>query len=114
MIWRLKKNVVWHDGAPFTADDVIFNWTFSIDPANATSSRPSFEEVSRIEKLDSHTVKVVYKKPQPFWGAVFTSGGLLPRHVFEPLKGAGRATPSAWSSRSGPGRTSSSSSSPAT
>ena len=86
--WRLKKNVVWHDGAPFTADDVIFNWTFSIDPANATSSRPSFEEVARIDKLDSHTVKVVYKKPQPFWGAVFTSGGLLPRHIFEPLKGA--------------------------
>ena len=49
---------------------------------------PSFEEVSRIDKLDTHTVKVVYKKPQPFWGAVFTSGGLLPRHVFEPLKGA--------------------------
>jgi len=88
VIWRLKKNVVWHDGAPFTADDVIFNWTFSVDPANATSSRPSFDEVSRIDKLDSHTVKVVYKKPQPFWGAVFTSGGLLPRHVFEPLKGA--------------------------
>ena len=87
VIWRLKKNVVWHDGAPFTADDVIFNWTFAIDPANATSTRASFEEVSRVEKLDRHTVKVVYKKPQPFWGAVFTSGGLLPRHVFEPLKG---------------------------
>jgi peptide/nickel transport system substrate-binding protein len=87
---------------------------FSIDPANATSSRPSFEEVSRIDKLDSHTVKVVYKKPQPFWAAVFTSGGLLPRHIFEPSRGPARATPSAWSSRSGPGRTSSSSSSPAT
>src|SRR5262245_40172190 len=86
--WRLKKKVVWHDGAPFTADDVIFNWTFAIDPANATSSRAAFEEVDRIEKLDPYTVKVVYKKPQPFWGAVFTSGGLLPRHVFAPLKGS--------------------------
>ena len=88
VVWRLKKNVVWHDGAPFTADDVIFNWTFSIDPANATSSRGAFEEVSRVDKLDRHTVKVVYKKPQPFWASVFTGGGLLPRHVFEPLKGA--------------------------
>jgi peptide/nickel transport system substrate-binding protein len=79
---------VWHDGAPFTADDVIFNWTFSIDPANVTSSRGAFEEVSRVDKLDRHTVKVVYKKPQPFWASVFTGGGLLPRHVFEPLKGA--------------------------
>ena len=89
VVWRLKKNVVWHDGAPFTADDVIFNWQFAVDPANATSTRAGFEEVSRVEKLDSHTVKVVYKKPQPFWQVVFTGDGLLPRHVFEPLKGAG-------------------------
>ncbi len=89
VIWKLKRNVVWHDGHPFTTSDVIFNWTFSIDPANATSSRAAFAEVARIDKLDSHTVKVVFKKPQPFWASVFTSGGLLPRHVFEPLKGAG-------------------------
>ena len=89
VIWKLKKNVVWHDGAPFTADDVIFNWTFAIDPANVTSTRGAFEEVAKIEKLDSHTVKVVYKKQQPFWASVFTGGGLLPKHVFEPLKGAG-------------------------
>jgi peptide/nickel transport system substrate-binding protein len=89
VIWRLKKNVVWHDGTPFTADDVIFNWQFAVDPANATSTRAGFEQVLRVEKLDSHTVKVVYKKPQPFWQVVFTGDGLLPRHVFEPLKGAG-------------------------
>jgi peptide/nickel transport system substrate-binding protein len=89
VIWKLKKNVVWHDGAPFTADDVIFNWTFAIDPANVTSTRGAFEEVAKIDKLDTHTVKVIYKKPQPFWASVFTGGGLLPKHVFEPLKGAG-------------------------
>src|SRR6266481_4748375 len=37
--WRLKRNVVWHDGAPFTADDVIFNWEFALDPATAAGSR---------------------------------------------------------------------------
>jgi peptide/nickel transport system substrate-binding protein len=89
VIWRLKKNVVWHDGTPFTADDVIFNWEFAVDPANATSTRAGFELVSRVEKIDSLTVKVVYKKPQPFWQVVFTGDGLLPRHVFEPLKGPG-------------------------
>jgi len=88
VIWRLKRNVAWHDGMPFTADDVIFNWTFAIEPANATSTRAAFEEVARIDKLDSHSVKVVFRKPQPFWGVVYTGGGLLPRHVFEPLKGA--------------------------
>ena len=39
VIWKLKKHVTWHDGAPFTADDVVFNWEFGSDPATGTSSR---------------------------------------------------------------------------
>ena len=26
--WKLKKDVQWHDGRPFTADDVVFNWEY--------------------------------------------------------------------------------------
>jgi peptide/nickel transport system substrate-binding protein len=89
VLWRLKKNVTWHDGVPFTADDVIFNWQFALDPGTAASTRPGFLEVSKVEKIDAHTVKVIFEKPQPFWAVVFASGGLIPRHVFEPLKGAG-------------------------
>jgi peptide/nickel transport system substrate-binding protein len=87
--WRLKRGVVWHDGAPFTADDVVFNWEFAADPATAASSRSAYEKVARVEKLDPHTVKVVFKQPEPFWPVVFTGDGLLPRHVFAPLRGTG-------------------------
>ena len=87
--WRLKKGVQWHDGAPFTADDVVFNWEFATDPASATSSRGDYDQVARVEKLDAYTVKVVFKKPQPFWPVVFTGEGLIPRHVFSGAKGAG-------------------------
>jgi peptide/nickel transport system substrate-binding protein len=87
VIWRLKRNVVWHDGRPFTADDVIFNWEFAADPASATTSRGPFQEVAQVDKLDTHTVKVVYKKPQPYWGIVFAGDGLIPRHIFGPHKG---------------------------
>jgi peptide/nickel transport system substrate-binding protein len=89
VIWRLKRDVVWHDGTPFTADDVIFNWEFAVDPATGTSSRAAYEEIARIDRLDNHTVKVVFKKPQPFWALVFTGDGLLPRHAFSRHKGAG-------------------------
>ncbi len=58
MIWRLKRNVVWHDGAPFTADDVIFNWEFALDPATAAGTRASYEDITRIERLDQYTIKV--------------------------------------------------------
>lgn len=87
--WRLKRNVSWHDGKPFTADDVVFNWEFAADPGTGATSRGPFEQVARIDKLDAHTVKVVFKKPQPFWAVVFTGGGLVPKHIFEPFKGAG-------------------------
>src|SRR5919197_5822877 len=33
--WKLKPGVKWHDGKPFTADDVVFNWEYARDPATA-------------------------------------------------------------------------------
>ncbi len=33
--WKLKQGVTWHDGKPFTADDVVFNWEYADDPATA-------------------------------------------------------------------------------
>src|ERR1700735_2298216 len=34
--WKLKKGVTWHAGKPFTADDVVFTWEYSKNPATAT------------------------------------------------------------------------------
>ena len=89
VIWRLKRGVVWHDGAPFSADDVIFNWEFALDPATAAGTKAAYEEIARIERIDQYTIKLYFTKPQPFWAAAFTGGGLLPRHIFQPVKGAG-------------------------
>jgi peptide/nickel transport system substrate-binding protein len=87
--WKLKRGVQWHDGKPFTADDVIFTWEYAADPATAATSLGAYREVARVDKLDSHTVKVVFKRPTPFWPIVFCGPGMiLPRHVFEPFKGA--------------------------
>jgi len=33
--WKLKPNVRWHDGKPFTADDLVFTWEYAADPATA-------------------------------------------------------------------------------
>src|SRR5207342_2953135 len=33
--WKLKRGVKWHDGKPFTADDVLFNWQYASYPATA-------------------------------------------------------------------------------
>jgi peptide/nickel transport system substrate-binding protein len=87
--WKLKQGVQWHDGAPFTADDAVFNWEYAIDPAVAAVTIGSYKDTV-VEKLDSHTVRVRFKKPTPFWADAFvgTRGMLIPKHLFEPYKGA--------------------------
>jgi peptide/nickel transport system substrate-binding protein len=87
--WKLKRNVQWHDGKPLTADDFVFTWEYAADPATAAISAGTYKDVARIEKIDTHTFKVVYAKPNPAWFQTF--GGTLcviPKHVFEPFKGA--------------------------
>ncbi len=85
-IWRLKPGVVWHDGTPFTAADVVFTWEYATDPATATVTAGFYEVILRIDRLDDHTVKVIFKEPTPIWYA----GGevrMLPKHRFTEYTG---------------------------
>jgi peptide/nickel transport system substrate-binding protein len=87
--WKLKTGVQWHDGRPFTADDVVFNWEYASDPASACTTIGSYRDI-RVEKIDSHAVRVRFTKPTPFWADAFVSsrGMLIPRHLFEEYRGA--------------------------
>src|SRR5262245_4013929 len=62
VIWKLKKGVQWHDGKPFSADDVIFNWEYAADPATSATTIGDYKDI-KVEKIDSHTVKVIFDKP---------------------------------------------------
>jgi peptide/nickel transport system substrate-binding protein len=88
--WRLKKDVRWHDGKPFSADDVVFTWEFVSDPGTAAVTVGSYREISKIDKIDSHAIKITFARPQPFWADAFCGnrGMILPKHVFENFKGA--------------------------
>jgi peptide/nickel transport system substrate-binding protein len=86
--WKLKRGVSWHDGKPFTADDCVFTWEYCSDPATASVSIGTYKDV-KVEKVDSHTIKVSFTKPTPFWADVFVGvrGMILPKHLFEAFKG---------------------------
>ena len=88
--WRLKRNVTWHDGKPFTADDVVFTWEYASDPAAATVSTGFYQEVKRVEKIDAHTVRVVFHEPTPVWTRPFVGnfGLVIPKHQFDAFRGA--------------------------
>ena len=87
--WRLKKGVAWHDGKPFTADDCLFTWEFAADPATASVSIGTYKDV-KVEKVDSHTIRVTFQKPTPFWADPFCGvrGMVIPKHLFEAFKGS--------------------------
>ncbi|MFM1766363.1 MAG: Oligopeptide-binding protein AppA precursor, partial [Pseudomonadota bacterium] len=87
--WKLKKNVLWHDGKPFTADDVVFTAAYAADVATSAYTRGSYADV-KVIKVDSHTVKVEYTKASPFWADPFVSaaGMIIPKHIFESFKGS--------------------------
>jgi peptide/nickel transport system substrate-binding protein len=87
--WKLKKGVEWHDGKPFTADDVVFNWEYASDPATAAVTIGIYRDAT-VEKIDPLTVRVRFEKPTPFWAGRFVAffGMIVPKHLFEPYKGA--------------------------
>ena len=87
VLWRLKKGVTWHDGQPFTADDVIFNWQYATDPATAAVTSGAYLDL-KLEKVDTHSVRVVFNKASPFWPGVYSGVRLIPKHLFAAYGGA--------------------------
>jgi peptide/nickel transport system substrate-binding protein len=88
--WKLKRNVAWHDGTPFTADDVVFNWEYSADPAAGTVTLDTYRKIEKVDRVDSHTVKVTFATPTPFPFEPFCGGRgmIVPKHLFDGFRGA--------------------------
>jgi peptide/nickel transport system substrate-binding protein len=88
VVWKLKKGVKWHDGAPFTADDVVFTWEYARNPETAAVTIASYKDV-KVEKVDDFTVRVTFAKPTPFWADAFVSanGMIIPKHLFADYTG---------------------------
>lgn len=80
IVFHLRKNVKWHDGAPFTARDVEFTYKKLIDPGVKTPYSGDFERIKSLEIPDDYTVKVTYKEP---FAPALTSWGMLimPEHL---------------------------------
>jgi len=86
--WKLKPGVKWHDGKPFTADDVVFNWEYAKDPATAAVTIGIYRDIT-VEKVDDLTVRILFNKPTPFWADAFVgaAASIIPRHLFADYKG---------------------------
>jgi len=69
-VWRfaLRENVRFHDGAPFTADDVLFS--FARVGSKSSDMRQLVTDVKEVRKLDTHTVEIETNTPFPILPSV--------------------------------------------
>jgi len=84
--YHLRRGVRWSDGAPFTADDVVFSIHAVLNPANNVTSRSGWDRIGTIDKPDNYTVVLHMTKPySPFLQTFFSTAGanpaLLPKHL---------------------------------
>ena len=85
--FTLRKDVQWHDGAPFTSADVTFTYHAIMDERVASPSSSDFELVSSLETPDPYSVVVRYKKP--FSPALLSwMQSILPAHLLEKVEPA--------------------------
>lgn len=87
--WKLKPDVKWSDGEPFSAEDVKFTFDFVTNSETAATTRSTYSTISNVEALDPTTVKVLFKDVNPAWALPFvgTNGQIIPRHIFKDFIG---------------------------
>ncbi|NJK47362.1 peptide ABC transporter substrate-binding protein [Candidatus Gracilibacteria bacterium] len=87
--WKLRQDIKWSDGKPFTAADAIFTYEYISNPKVGATSSGTYQEVKNVEAIDDYTIKINFKDVNPDWSGVLvgTEGMILPRHIYEKYNG---------------------------
>ena len=82
--FHLRQNVRWHDGQPFTGEDVRWAIEFLADPANKLKTGTFFRNMASLSLLDASTVQIKTKIPDvTFLGGLQGETEILPKHVHD-------------------------------
>jgi peptide/nickel transport system substrate-binding protein len=99
--FKLRRGVQWHDGKPFTADDVVYSFNTFADPAVASIYATKLSDVAGYQefrdgkatslrgvgKVDDHTVRIELVGVRPLWVELQQiSITILPRHLLAGIK----------------------------
>lgn len=88
IVFFLRKNVLWHDGKPFTSKDVVFTFKLLKMAMDGNAKRIStphstdFRRVDSVKALDDYKVEVTYKTPY-FKALEIWMMGMLPEHLLK-------------------------------
>ncbi len=83
--FKLQEGILWSDGEPLTANDLVFTWQWVTNPDNASVNAEVWGVIDNIEATDDLTAQVTFKQPAAAWFEPFTghtTGVVYPSHVF--------------------------------
>jgi peptide/nickel transport system substrate-binding protein len=88
--YKLRRHVLWHDGAPLTSADVKFTWQAIMNPNNNVGSRTGYELVSAVDTPDPWTVVFHMKRRfSPIVNTLFAESDsqyeVIPKHLLGKL-----------------------------
>lgn len=80
----LVTDATWHDGTPFTAEDVKFTYDTILDPANNSPRRSAIALIEGVTVVDTHTVEFQLSSPLGSFPTIASYNvGIVPKHVLE-------------------------------
>jgi peptide/nickel transport system substrate-binding protein len=87
-VFKLREDVQWHDGTPFTAEDVTFTFRYTKEHPYPWVDNSI---VQSAQAVDSHTVKLSLSRPYaPFLNDVAGTQPIMPKHIWEGIDQPGQ------------------------
>ncbi len=83
--WRIRSNALWHDGTPFTSDDLLFTARAAQDREVEFSRSVLYSYIESIEAPDPKTITVRWKSPYIDADTLFSRSAMMPmpKHILE-------------------------------
>jgi len=82
LVFELRRDVLWHDGVAFSAQDVLFTYETLISDKISSPYSAAFRFVESVKVLDAYTLEVHYK--EPYFKALETwMMGIIPKHILQ-------------------------------
>ena len=82
LVFKLRPNVLWHDGVALSAKDVVFTYETLVSDKISSPYSAGFRFVKSVKMVDALTIKVSYK--QPYFKALETwMMGIIPEHILK-------------------------------
>ncbi len=83
LTFHLRQDLIWSDGQPITADDVVFTWQAQTSEEIGWYGAYTKDFIDSVEKIDKHTVIFRFSQMYPYRLMDANEGLILPAHAWK-------------------------------